>query len=60
VIACGGADGTQDGEDGLLHFLLEFICLAKVCFRFVSALPEVGKSVFIFQEPCPSWASHLF
>lgn len=29
----------------------------EVCFRFVSALPEVGKCVFVFQEPCPSWAN---
>jgi len=60
VIACGGAEDKQNGNDCLFHFLLEFICLAKVFFLFVSALPAVGKGVFIFQEPCPSWASHLF
>ena len=42
-------EGKQDGDDGLFHFLLEFICLAKVCFRFVSTLPEVGKNLLFFQ-----------
>jgi hypothetical protein len=29
----------------------------SICFGFSLALPEVGKCVFVFQEPCPSWAN---
>ena len=29
----------------------------SICFGFSLALPAAGKGVFIFQEPCPSWAN---
>jgi hypothetical protein len=32
----------------------------SICFGFSLALPAAGKGVFVFFEPCPSWASRLF
>ena len=47
-LPCYSNKGKQDGDDGLFHFLLKYICFVEVCFRFVSALPAVGKSVLFF------------
>ena len=45
------------GRINMFWFLIGLARCGQMRFYFSSALPAAGKGIFIFQEPCPSWAN---